>query len=484
MAVKIERKKLQDLLVDILSKSATFKFIEGLNPFLISLNGLEYYIYIKNLSSAYFTNPDVWRVQLPIREDFESIRQTNIPFILLGYDADNDTYATWNPYWTKQRLNVAESVSFYSRYSLHEQVRDNRDFLSLKLQNDGEVVAFPRYKTAYYIVNIEQFFPEMSDYVAIGSKKRAAANEAYRLLNDGKNIDLFASHLQTLNLQEKTAHNYSKAIKKLIFNGHFSRNRRLFLACDSLTEYMDVIESFIAEHEINRINESWQGTYSAALRYYIEFLNKLTNNDDIVSKAIIEDEILSETDGVIEEGNEVDDIDWETQFTDNNGKLTRIANPSLLELLRDELDTEYKSLPVAYNIVEEFYGDRFSSMELKDWNRLFDKIDWNNPYYEHIPGSCFGKRKTHILKVTFPDGTIIQERVVSKTLIKVIEYAGPNEVQSLGIMINNINLVSDSVIPSYERSQKKCWQWTICNDLLRHKQKTKNNRIYFISFNP
>ena len=50
---KIDRKELKEMLVDILSKSATFKLLSKdneVNPCRISFDGMGFYIYIKNLS--------------------------------------------------------------------------------------------------------------------------------------------------------------------------------------------------------------------------------------------------------------------------------------------------------------------------------------------------------------------------------------------------------------------------------------------------
>ena len=93
---------LQQIFIDSLSNARDFEVIDGLNPFHIKLNGKEMYIYIKNLSSAYFSNTDVWRIQLPIRDDFEEIKGSPLDFVLLGYDGENDVYTAWNPKWAKQ----------------------------------------------------------------------------------------------------------------------------------------------------------------------------------------------------------------------------------------------------------------------------------------------------------------------------------------------------------------------------------------------
>ena len=60
MVQKIDRQELQVRFLTAL-KGADYRFIEGLNPFRILLDGTEYWIYIKNLTSAHFENPDVCR---------------------------------------------------------------------------------------------------------------------------------------------------------------------------------------------------------------------------------------------------------------------------------------------------------------------------------------------------------------------------------------------------------------------------------------
>ena len=169
MIKKISRYTLQQIFIESLEECDSFRIIDGLNPFHIMLNGKELYIYIKNLSPAYFTNPDVWRVQLPKKEEFDAIKEGNIDFVLLGYDADNDVYTTWHPKWTKQRLNNGESVSFYSRLSLQEEVASSQDIKRLSLNNDGEVIAFPREHLEFILSNLKTFFQDDSDYVAMGS---------------------------------------------------------------------------------------------------------------------------------------------------------------------------------------------------------------------------------------------------------------------------------------------------------------------------
>ncbi len=579
---KKDKEELKNLFDEALSNSATYKHIEGVNPSLIIFDGVEYYIFIKNLSPAQLSNgnPNIWRIQLPIRKVFEQIKESALPFILLGYDSANDIYTTWNPHWAKQRLNVAKSASFYSRLNIQEEARKSNQLQRLELNNDGELIAFPREKIAYYLVNLKIYFPEMSEYVAVGSRKRTEANEAYKKLTDSKNIPDFAHYLAHLGFLDKSISNYCHAIKNLINESIISRNRKVFLAYDSIAEYPKAVPAFLETPEVKVLDESWNNTYSAALPKYIDFLMEISNvntqetvipTQDIIEtneafeyfcntdylgnfmgylwgKELSERSINTYTNAIsklinkgyihyyaevflkytrivdyfnaietfllIPEINELNqnwksvfsaalnhyvhfliewqdinnrnkviiseqatiefaddnknfenelesdinelnsETDWEESFLDNDNKLTRIANPALIDLLRPYLDTEYKSPASAFNIIEDFYGSRFPSMQIKDWQKLFEKIDWSNPYYSpSLVAEPEGKKKSHILRVTYPDGKIIQERVVAKTLVEVVRNANPEQISSLNILLAGVNLVTKEISEKYEKCQ-------------------------------
>ena len=464
---KVDRKELKEMLVSILSKSATFKMLSNdneVNPCRISFDGMEFYIYIKNLSPAQLSNnnPDIWRIQLATRDVFTPVKQADIPFVILGYDDENQIYTTWNPYQVKQRLNQVNNVSLYSRFSLQCKANETQQFQNQNLNNDGEVVAFPISKLGYYLINIQQFFPEMTDYVAMGSRKRTEANAAYRCLCDSKNIADYAHYLHVMKgLQKPTINNYCHAIKRLISEGYFSRNRKIFLACDSLTEYPNVIKIFIAVPEVAELNNVWHNTFSASLKAYIQYLleiNNLSGDDDEtpVEDSTDIDPSSEPTTPAIEPT--TDNVDYEAMFTDANGKLTRIANPKLIDKLRPVLDTEYRKTAVAYNIITEFYGDRFNTMELKDWNSLFNQIDWSSPYVQltQQQPEKSQKHKSHILKVTTPDGQIFQNKIVAETLVQVIKYAGVERVHDMKINVCAANMIirEDEINPRYAAATK------------------------------
>lgn len=111
----LSKKQHKELLEQTLQANVTFKSIGGIMPFRIVIDGFFYNVYIKNLSSAHFETKnkvsDVWRAQLPSDDQFAEMKELPIPFIFLGYDEENDVYATWNPHKVKQRLNEAKYVS-------------------------------------------------------------------------------------------------------------------------------------------------------------------------------------------------------------------------------------------------------------------------------------------------------------------------------------------------------------------------------------
>ena len=136
-------KELKIKFVETLSDIESFSYDEG-NPFLIKIYEQKYFVFLKNLSPAYFKNsPDVTRVQLPFSDHFDKIFKANIPFVILGYDADNDTVVCWNPSKIKERLNAKSNVSLYSRNSLQSDIKFN-EFKTGFLSNGEKIILFRR----------------------------------------------------------------------------------------------------------------------------------------------------------------------------------------------------------------------------------------------------------------------------------------------------------------------------------------------------
>jgi hypothetical protein len=149
-----------------------------------------------------------------------------------------------------------------------------------------------------------------------------------------------------------------------------------------------------------------------------------------------ENDVDEDTSPVTEEVNSKPVVpDYESQYIDENGILTKITNPELIELLREDLHTDYPNIFAAYATIEDFYGDRFSKMELRHWQKAFETINWeqtdNETKDETNPSSKTSLRQK--LKVTLPNGRVLCDNLVVKTFLDVIKYAGVEEVFKLGM---------------------------------------------------
>lgn len=152
---KLIAKDLKIKFIETLNELDEFSYEDG-NPFLIKIGTKQYFVFLKNLSPAYFKNsPDVTRVQLPYSDHFSKIFKADIPFIILGYDVDTDTVVSWNPKKLKERINAKSNVSLYSRYSLQVQVKEN-EFKFGYLTNGEKIVSFKR-------DNLINFFDSLKD---------------------------------------------------------------------------------------------------------------------------------------------------------------------------------------------------------------------------------------------------------------------------------------------------------------------------------
>jgi len=432
---------------DEMNASATFKHLDDKkNPCHIMFEGIEFYVYVKNISSAYFSNPDVSRAQLTGVDTLNAIKQSDALFILLGYDSENRIFAAWNPHIAKQRIGTSSSPSLYSRFSWQKEAATQGDFITRELKNDGSVLLFPQEYISLFLGNIEMFFPDTSEYVAMGSKRRSGANAAYRELVNTQHLGEFAKYLSVNSYLQEEITEYVKAIKQLINTSVISSNRRIFLACDSLAEYTDAAIQFLSTEELKELDAENEDVYSYAFPVYVEFLieeygEEHDEEEDTTDETSIEEQLSAEeeVEPAVEEvvtPTENEEIDYEAPFIDAHGNLTLIANPKLIDLLCEDLNSEYPRLMAAYATIEDFYGERFENMEMFQWQALFKKIDWQNPYPSLVAKQEEKQRQRAArqkIKVVFPDGHTLCENQVVKTLLEVIKFAGVNDVAGLGI---------------------------------------------------
>ncbi len=424
----------------------------------MSFDNNEYYVYVKNLSSAYFRErPDTTRAQLPIRDEFEEVKKSSIPFVFLGYDQNNDVLVCWNFHVVKARLNEKKSVSFYSRQFFQDEVSSNV-FLRKRLKNGDEPILFKRKNLIEFFSQIDAFFPH-ADNNSDASTSTFAAPE---LLNETEHIEdkkLFVANGKLLKITDNAL---IEQLKPLLETKHTLQAWKL--AADfykgqfpamKLTDWKALVKDVDLEDavsEITNINESSSAPHKV---YSIDnirnrFINYMQDTD-LSEKSI--SHYVQALSGRISEGiRKYLSPDLEDIFT--------VADISLLNSWLCKLFIYQE-----YMMLDEI-GKKMYSCALKKYIQFVEFLsskesyiveDTQAQYTTTLKGGSSpdsDKRKSHILKVTYPNGRIVLERIVYKTLIDVIKVADASKVQSLGIFVNKVNLVSDTVLPLYEKTQK------------------------------
>ncbi len=212
---KLFAKDLKIKFIETLNELDEFSYEEG-NPFLIKIGTNKYFVFLKNLSPAYFKNsPDVTRVQLPYSDHFSKIFKADIPFIILGYDVDTDTVVAWNPTKVKERLNAKSNVSLYSRSSLQENVKDD-EFRLGYLSNGERIIVFKRENLTSFFDVVFDLFEENAVPKTTEPRQTATLTE----ITDKELLQIIKPLLKknkVLQAVEETSKYYEKKHKNMAF---------------------------------------------------------------------------------------------------------------------------------------------------------------------------------------------------------------------------------------------------------------------------
>ena len=139
---RLAKKQLKDLFETIVSEGGAK--CGKANPFIFQKGNFKCYVFIKNISPAYYVNyPDNSRVQLPTSVRFKEVIDSRLDFLILGYDEENEVFASWNPSLIKDRLNEKGNVSVYSRFSWQREVTRG-EFINHHLGNQEKVILFKK----------------------------------------------------------------------------------------------------------------------------------------------------------------------------------------------------------------------------------------------------------------------------------------------------------------------------------------------------
>ncbi|MBX9888425.1 MAG: hypothetical protein K2Y30_10880 [Flavobacteriaceae bacterium] len=333
---KIKPETLLILMREVLEQSTDFIYINGTQPFLMSFQGQKFYVYVKNISSAYFSDRDkTTRAQLPIKKEFNSIKSSPYPFIFLGYDGIHDVFVCWNYHIAKERLNIGKSVSFYSRTFFQSEVKEG-EFIRKELKNGDLPVLFKRSFLIEFFKKIDLFFP--NDLTSIFNYGGSISNIDYE-----ENFKIYLKH--TKNLSDKSIKNYTNALKSRISEGI----RKYFIPSLESIFFLDnvaILEQFNSQlfekEEYKVLNTVGKSMYSCAFDNYISFIKNLSKKDDV--KNLNKEE------------------------NSQNGKLLKITDSELIKKIQPYISSN--RLLAAAQVVGNYYQDKYPKMELIDWITL------------------------------------------------------------------------------------------------------------------
>lgn len=161
-------KELAKSFVEKLKGYPNFRLISQSDVCHILIDNDEYYLYFKCLTHEGGPHPlEHQRAQLPKRDSFDKIKESDIPFLFIGYDVDHDVYVCWDPSKVKPRLNRKTYVSFYSRLSIQESVIEG-EIQDEALTNGDKFVLFKGSDVLSFFQTIGQHFVELNKNINTG----------------------------------------------------------------------------------------------------------------------------------------------------------------------------------------------------------------------------------------------------------------------------------------------------------------------------
>jgi putative restriction endonuclease len=148
---------LRYLLIDSLRQySDNVSFIGGNNPYRFSINKKTYYVMIKNVheSGDGRGNQDECRIQVAKSNNFNQALSSGYDVIVLGYFADEKVFTAWNPFIMRQRFNLRQTISLYSRFSTQRDAKQQK--ISSYRDNNGQsVISFKPEYLGLYLENLD-----------------------------------------------------------------------------------------------------------------------------------------------------------------------------------------------------------------------------------------------------------------------------------------------------------------------------------------
>lgn len=148
---------LKYLLIDSLRLySDNVVFIDGNNPYRFSINKKTFYVLIKNVheSGDGRSNQDECRIQVSESKNFNTAMNSQTDVVVLGYFADEKVFTAWNPYLMRDRFNLKQTISLYSRFSVQKRAAIEK-IAAYRDSNNQSVLSFLPDYLGLYLENLE-----------------------------------------------------------------------------------------------------------------------------------------------------------------------------------------------------------------------------------------------------------------------------------------------------------------------------------------
>ena len=161
----------------------------------------------------------------------------------------------------------------------------------------------------------------------------------------------FGSFLFNKGYNPSTVGHYQKAIRILRDLNWLNQYKTLFEDCVSIEDLQEAFTKFFAIPEIDEFNKAKHRDLSAMSKQLVQYIDHICH-----LSGSIEDEDTPQNDNNATEATvniSTENVDWEAMFTDANGKLTKIANPALLDNNISEGTSAYQ----APSIRSAMYGE-------------------------------------------------------------------------------------------------------------------------------
>ena len=131
-------------------------YLDGRNPFSLSIDGRSITLFVANVSHTRRRDPDEYRIQCPggLPEELAMHKANGQEVCILGYSSDSDTFSAWDPNMFVRRSQRTQRFSLYTRLTNHERASSN-GFAIYRDSAGQNVLSFRSEFLGLYVANTE-----------------------------------------------------------------------------------------------------------------------------------------------------------------------------------------------------------------------------------------------------------------------------------------------------------------------------------------